>query len=153
MGDGLRRVTNWLWVIHTSSIKTQIDTANQGKLIVMLYDGAIKFINKAIELIPQKKSDPNKIEEIHNCIVRTKEIIGELIASLNMDVGDISQRLLSIYIYVNKRLTEANLKKEVEPIIEIRKYLIELREAWEEAVKKTPTQISNSDSGGVNIAT
>ncbi|HPO50591.1 MAG TPA: flagellar export chaperone FliS, partial [Spirochaetota bacterium] len=115
--------------------KTQIDTANQGKLIVMLYDGAIKFINKAIELIPSKKEDPSKIEEIHNSIVRAKEIIGELIASLDMDVGDISQRLLSIYIYINKKLTDANLKKEVEPLVEIRKYLVELRDAWEEAVK------------------
>jgi flagellar secretion chaperone FliS len=129
--------------------KTQIDTANQGKLIVMLYDGAIKFINKAIELMPSKK-----IEDIHTQIVKAQDIISELIVSLNMDVGDISNRLLSIYLYMNKKLIEANMKKEIEPLIEVRKYLIDLRSAWEEAAKKAPTDnLEPAEKGGVNIAT
>lgn len=129
--------------------KTQIDTANQGKLIVMLYDGAIKFINKAIELMPSKK-----IEDIHTQILKAQDIISELIVSLNMDVGDISNKLLSIYLYMNKRLIEANLKKDIEPLIEVRKYLTDLREAWEEAAKTVPTEtLEASDKGSVNIAT
>lgn len=128
--------------------KTQVDTANQGKLIVMLYDGAIKFLNRAIELMPEKK-----IEEIHKNIVKVQEIVGELMTSLNMEAGDISNNLLSIYMYIHKRLTEANIKKEVEPLEEVKKYLVELRDAWEEAAKKVPSDVINSDTGGVNIAT
>ncbi|OHD10055.1 MAG: flagellar export chaperone FliS [Spirochaetes bacterium GWD1_27_9] len=128
--------------------KTQIDTANQGKLIVMLYDGALKFINRAIDLMPTKR-----IEEIHTNIIKAQDIISELMTSLNMDVGDISDRLLSIYIYIHKKLVEANVKKSAEPLIEVKKYLMELREAWNEASKKVQTDVVNSDTGGVNIAT
>ena len=130
--------------------KIQIDTADQGKLIVMLYDGAIKFINNAINLMPPK---PDNMEEIHNYIIRAQNIITELMSSLNMEAGDISQRLFSIYMYINNRLIDANMKKELEPLQEVKKYLLELREAWEEAAKKAPKEAANSQSGGINIAT
>ncbi len=126
--------------------KTQVDTASQGKLIVMLYDGAIKFINVAIETMPTRN-----IEKIHNNIMKSQEIINELISSLNMDAGDISNRLFSLYMYINKRLMDANLRKEVEPLIEVRKYLVELRDAWQIADKNVANEPRNFQ--GVNIAT
>ncbi len=130
--------------------KTQVDTADQGKLIVMLYDGAIKFINKAIELIPQKK-----IEDVHVNIVKAQDIISELMTSLNMDAGDISNRLLSIYMYINRRLIDANISKKAEPLYEVKKHLTELRDAWEIAGRNTKnSEIPETvNSGGVNIAT
>jgi len=127
--------------------KTQIDTANQGKLIVMLYDGAIKFINLALDAIPSRS-----IEKIHNNIIRAQDIINELITSLNMEVGEISEKLFSVYMYIKKRLIEANIKKQPEPLIEVRNYLMELREAWEQAAKNAPIE-KKDDEGGVNIAT
>ena len=69
--------------------KNQIETADQGKLIVMLYDGAIKFISRAIELMDRKKVTGEDIETIHKNIIRTQDIITELMSSLNMDAGDI----------------------------------------------------------------
>lgn len=128
--------------------KTEISTANQGKLILMLYDGAIKFINKAIELMPKKD-----IENIHNNIVKAQDIIIELATSLNMDAGEISQRLFSIYMYINNRLTDANVKKDQKPLLEVKKYLSDLREAWEEAAKKVQTESDQFQRGGINIAT
>ena len=128
--------------------KTQIDTANQGKLIVLLYDGAIKHINRALELMPQKK-----IEEIHNNIIKAQDIVSELMLSLNMDAGEIASKLLSIYLYMNKKLMEANVSKTEEPLVEVRKYLLELKSAWEEVSKKNPSDPSNSETGGINIAT
>ena len=127
--------------------KTQVDTASQGKLIVMLYDGAIKFINVAIETMPSKN-----IEKIHNNIMKAQEIINELISSLNMDAGEISNKLFSLYMYINKRLMDANLHKEVEPLIEVRKYLVELRDAWQIADKNVGDNPSKQYQG-VNIAT
>ena len=62
--------------------ETQINTANQGKLIVMLYDGAIKFINKALEHMAKKE-----IESTHNNIVKAQDIITELLTSLNGPIG------------------------------------------------------------------
>lgn len=130
--------------------KTQIITASQGKLIVMLYDGAIKFINNAIELLGMQKKD---IEKIHNNIVRAQDIITELIGSLNMEAGEIANKLFSIYMYLNQRLAEANIKKEKEPLLEVKKHLSELREAWAEANKKIQTPLEKQDKGGINIAT
>ena len=131
--------------------KTQIDTANQGKLILMLYDGAIKFINQALDLLKDKKS--NNLEQIHKCIVKSQDIIYELTSSLNMDVGEISQRLFSIYMYINRKLAEANIQKEEKPLLEVKQYLLELRTAWDEAIKKAPKETGEVQEGGVNIAT
>lgn len=131
--------------------KTQIDTANQGKLILMLYDGAIKFINQALDLLKDKKS--NNLEQIHKNIVKSQDIIYELTSSLNMEVGEISQKLFSIYMYINRKLAEANIQKEEKPLLEVKKYLLELRSAWDEAVKKAPKEADEVQGGGVNIAT
>ncbi len=131
--------------------KTQVNTANQAKLIIMLYDGAIKFINRAIELMP-KQSVVN-IEEVHNNIVKAQDIIYELTSSLNMEVGEISQKLFSIYMYINSKLTLANVNKDEKPLKEVKKYLIELRNAWEEASKKVSSNDKGIKKGGVNIAT
>lgn len=105
--------------------ETQIKTANQGKLIVMLYDGAIRFLNAAREAIRD-----NRIEECHNKVTRAQDIIMELLLSLNMEAGDIAHKLYNLYIYMNKRLIEANIYKKVEPIEEVLKMLTELKEVW-----------------------
>ena len=127
--------------------KTQVDTASQGKLIVMLYDGAIRFVNIAIEAMPTKN-----IEKIHNNILKAQEIINELISSLNMDVGDISQKLFSLYMYMNKRLMDANIQKDAAPLVEVRKYLMELRDAWQIEGNNVGND-PNHHFPGVNIAT
>ncbi|MBN2545457.1 MAG: flagellar export chaperone FliS [Spirochaetes bacterium] len=128
--------------------KTQVNTANQGKLIVMLYEGAIKFINNAIDAMPKKE-----IEKIHNNIVKAQDILTELTTSLNMDAGEISQKLFSIYMYLSQRLTDANIKKSKEPLIEVKKHLSVLKDAWVEAGKKVQVNKSEIEKGGVNIAT
>jgi len=129
--------------------ETEVNTANQGKLIVMLYDGAIKFLNKALEYMAKKE-----IEETHNNIVKVKDIITELITSLNMDAGEISQRLFSIYMYINNKLSEGNIKKSPGPLNEVKRYLIELRDAWLEASKNINTvSDAEKNKGGINIAT
>lgn len=130
--------------------KTQVDTADQGKLVVMLYDGAIRFINIALEEIEKKN-----IEKIHNNIIKAQDIIIELAVSLDMSAGDFSESLFSLYMYMNNRLVEANIKKENAPLIEVRGYLMELRDAWYKAAKTiSSTDLKKkSESGGVNIAT
>lgn len=70
-----------------------------------------------------------------------------------MDVGDIAQRLFSIYMYINNRLIEANIKKDEKPLIEAKKYLIDLRGAWEKASKNVQGDDSKLKDGRVNIAT
>ena len=85
--------------------QTQITTANQGKLIVMLYDGAIKFLNIALD-----NMSPKSYDVVNNNIIKAQDIITELLLSLNMDEGgEISQNLFNLYMYFKRQLLEANI--------------------------------------------
>jgi flagellar secretion chaperone FliS len=105
---------------------TEINTANQGKLIVMLYDGAIKFLKIAAENMDVKTYDI-----VNTNIIRTQDIITELLLSLNMkDGGEISSNLFNLYLYFKKRLLEANIQKDSKILEEILSHLTALRESW-----------------------
>ncbi|MFN3604929.1 MAG: flagellar export chaperone FliS [Leptonema sp. (in: bacteria)] len=115
---------------------TEIQTADQGKLILMLYDGAIRFLNIAID-----NMDFRKYDIVNHNIIRAQDIITELMLSLNMDEGgEIAKNLFNIYAYIKKRLLEGNVKKDAEILKEIIKHLKNLRSAWEEAIKRVPTK-------------
>ena len=108
--------------------QTQITTANQGKLIVMLYDGAIKFLNIALD-----NMSPKTYDVVNNNIIKAQDIITELLLSLNMDEGgEISQNLFNLYMYFKRQLLEANIKKDAEIINQVLKLLKELRDAWDQ---------------------
>ena len=82
---------------HISSYReTQIKTASRGKLIVLLYDGLVKFLDIALENMPKKKYDIVNLN-----IIKAQDIIAELIMSLNMEAGEVSGKLLSIYTFFN----------------------------------------------------
>lgn len=133
--------------------QAQITTADQGRLVVMLYDGAIKFLNKALEIMEKEKLSGSDIEKIHVNIVKTQDIISELMSSLNMDIGEFSHRLFSIYMYMNNRLIEGNIKKDKIPLLEVRRHLTELREAWAQASKNIQKEGISTQTGGINVAT
>ena len=117
--------------------QTEIGTANQGKLIVMLYDGAIKFLNIAIEHM-----EPKTYDIVNNNIIKAQDIINELLMSLNMNEGgQISQNLFNLYMFFKKQLLEANIQKDAEMIKVVVKMLQDLREAWE----KISAQEAKSD--------
>lgn len=130
--------------------ETQVKTANQGKLIVMLYNGAIKFLKLALENLPKKKYDI-----VNNNIIKTQDIISELMLSLNFEVGDFANKLYDLYSYINKRLVEGNIKKSAEPLEEVIRYLVELKKAWEQishvSTYNDQANVDLDSDGGVNI--
>ncbi|MDI6703534.1 MAG: flagellar export chaperone FliS [bacterium] len=111
--------------------KAKIETASQGKLILMLYDGAIRFLNHAKVSLEDKRYDV-----VNNNLIKAQEILTELMLSLNMSVGDIAKNLYSLYDFMYRKLIEANVKKDSGLITEIRDMLQELKGAWEEGIKK-----------------
>lgn len=112
--------------------KVDVSTASQNRLVVMLYDGAIKFLETAVLAMDKKHGT----EEVHNNILKAQEIIYELLASLNYEAGEIAERLASIYTYMNQKLTEGNISKTKPPLLEVIKYLKELKTAWEGVEEK-----------------
>ena len=106
--------------------RAAVNTLDQGKLIVMLYDGAIKAIGMGME-----KMRVNDIEASHTHLVKGKAIISELMSSLNEEKGgDIAKQLKSLYIFMFGQLIEANVTKDPAPAQAVVDLLKELREAW-----------------------
>ncbi len=109
--------------------QTQVGTASPEKLLLMLYNGALKFIKGAREAILAKE-----IEKANHQIVRVQDIIYELMASLDFDKGEVADGLYKLYDYMNSRLIEANIKKDDKILIEVEGMVKELRNAWQEAM-------------------
>ena len=123
----------------------QVKTVSQEKLILMLYDGAIKFLNIAMAGLEDKKFDV-----VNNNLIKVQRIFTELMISLNMDVGEIAQNLYSLYQYMYDKLVEANIKKDKVPMEEVLEMLISLREVWERAIQEVSlkgAQISPASAG------
>ena len=129
--------------------QTRVKTAGQGRLIVMLYDEAIKQLDHAAQ---EMVNPGKKLDVVHNCIVKTQDVITELMASLDFEKGgEIAQNLYSLYSFFNQQLVDANIQKKPEKIQEVRNLMAELREAW--AAIEGKTQVNgNSAPLGVNIA-
>jgi flagellar protein FliS len=108
----------------------QIMTAPPEQLTLMLYKGAIRFINESAAAIRNKQ-----IEKAHNANIRVQNILRELMATLDMQY-DIAKQLMALYDYMEYRLQSANMKKDVEQLEEVRDLIIELRDTWAEAIKK-----------------
>ena len=106
--------------------KASVNTLDQTKLIIMLYDGAIKNANFAVEYMKS-----GEIEKVHDSLIKTKNIVTELLATLNMDHGgEIAKNLKSLYSYMFSLLIEANMEKKSEPVLNVIDLLKELRGAW-----------------------
>ncbi len=113
---------------------TEIQTANQGKLIVMLYDGAIRFLRVA-----QDNLNPRTYDVANTNIIKAQDIITELMLSLNMEGGEVAQNLFNLYAYMKKRLLEANMAKDSAVIDEVIKLIEPLKSAWEEVLGREGT--------------
>ncbi|MBE5889103.1 MAG: flagellar export chaperone FliS [Lachnospiraceae bacterium] len=112
---------------------SKIMTASPAELILMLYDGAIKFSNIAVAAI-----EKNDIEKAHNNIIKTERIILEFRASLDMKYP-VSKDFDVVYEYLIRRLHEANIKKDAEIMEEILKHLRTMRDTWKEVMRLNAT--------------
>jgi len=106
--------------------ETAVNTQSKGRLIVMLYDGAIKFLNLAI-----KELEQNNYAEKGRYIAKAQDIINELNAVLDMEAGgQIATNLRQLYLFMIRRLSEANIKKEPRLIQDVIDLLEELNQGW-----------------------
>lgn len=112
---------------------TQVQTASQRTLIIMLYDGAIRFSRQA-----QAAMAARDFEAVNTALLRAQDIVTELALTLDHGAGEIAANLFRIYEYVHRRLVEANVHKDAAPIDEVLRLLSMLREAWAEAPTARP---------------
>ncbi|MCI5829417.1 MAG: flagellar export chaperone FliS [Treponema sp.] len=116
-----------------------VKTASQGKLIVMLYEGAVSNLEKAMALIENTgKIQAKNIEAFGNHLQKVMDIITELEISLDMDKGgEIAKNLMSLYVYFNKVLLEATMDHKIDKLQFVHKMLSELHESWITAANST----------------
>lgn len=122
-------------------VETDVSEASPHKLILMLFDGALLVLNKAVADI-ESKDIPAKIKHITKGI----EIISMgLSASLDHNAeGGLSERLAALYEYMCHRLTLANLQNNVAPIKEVIDLLQGLREAWAQIGDVSDTEMKKA---------
>lgn len=121
-------------MIHSPLQKYQqstVQTATPAQLIILLYDGAIKFIRLGVEGIQTRKYD-----SANRNLVKAQAVIHELVAALDFKYP-IANNLAQIYEYMIYQLIQSNLKKNAQLAIEVMDYLIELKDAWREASKQS----------------
>lgn len=126
------------------SYKAQsVKTASPGKLVLMLFDGYLRFTTAAKEA--WKETDIiKKNEGINNNLIRAQNIVTELQSSLDLSVpGDLPPTLYRLYDYVLTNLQQGNLQKDLQKIEEADKVINELRDAWAEMLTQNP---ENQDS-------
>ena len=106
--------------------ETAITTQTPGRLIVMLYDGAIKFLKLAIKEIEAKNPEAKG-----NYISRAIDILFELNAVLDMEAGgEVAMNLRKLYFFMSRHLTQANIKQDTGKIEEVIGLLEELNQSW-----------------------
>lgn len=116
--------------------QNSIMTASPQELTLMLYDGAIKFGNQAIVAIENKDMD-----NAHQYNIRVQDIIFELQATLDFKY-EVAENLNLMYDYIVRKLVEANISKETEPLTEAVDFIRELRNTWKEAIQLAKSQPS-----------
>ena len=105
-------------------------TAPPGQLILMLFDGALNSMQRALQGFDQA-APGSRNEIIHNNLRRAIDIIRHLNGSLNLEAGgELAQTLRRLYHYFDTRLTESNLRKRREGIDEVIGQLSGIRDAW-----------------------
>ncbi len=127
----------------------QVQTASKEKLVSMLYEGAILFLERAMDAIDRKD-----IELAHKSLMRVEDILFELMSSLDMKAGgEIAKNLMVLYEYMNYRTIEANVSKDKEIILEVKGMFETLKSAWDEAMEKLQKErMSTSGGEGINLA-
>lgn len=105
-----------------------VNTATPEELTLMLYDGCIKFINIAKIAIEEKD-----FQAAHKNIIKAEDIITEFIITLNMNY-EVSKNLKELYVFYYNLLVEANLKKDIQKLEQVKEFVVDLRNTWKEAM-------------------
>lgn len=119
-----------------ASYKTvAVDTASPGRLILMLFDGALRFM-RAAENGFEIECPRRKQETVHNNLMRAQEIIQELQRALDLrEGGEFASGMFRLYDFMLTRLMEANLKKDPDNIRIVARFLGEIRESWDQMLR------------------
>ncbi len=106
--------------------ETAVSTANKGRLVVLLYEGAIKFLKLAL-----KEIETGNHEARNRYMIRAQDIITELNSVLDTEAGgQIAENLRQLYDFMYRQLVQANIKQDTAKINDVIRLLEDLNESW-----------------------
>jgi flagellar secretion chaperone FliS len=116
--------------------KTQVETATPEKILILLYDGAIQYLNRAKVDLEQGNE-----QQFHSNLLGCEKIIVEFMNTLDMETGgSLAENLYRLYEYLYNTLVKAGISRKPEGVNEVLKHLNGLRETWQKAI-----EISNAE--------
>lgn len=121
----MAQLRNAAQMYQTNSVKT----ASPARLTLMLYDGAVKFCNIAIEGIEE-----GNIQKANDNLIKAEKIIVELRVTLDMKYP-VAKEFDTVYDYIYRRLVEANMKKDKEALEDALKHIKTMRDTWKEVMR------------------
>jgi flagellar secretion chaperone FliS len=118
--------------VREQYLEQMVESASPEGLLLMLVDGAANFIRRAeIEL------EKERLDEVHNCLVKAQNIYMELVISLDMDAGEFAENMALVYQFLYNLLIEANIAKSKDKIESALKLAEQVRDIWREAAEKS----------------
>ena len=129
---------------------TSVNTSSPSDLVLMLYDGIIRFLNNAKGGFGLE--DPVEYHQVINGnIQKAQAIIRELRSSLDMDKATgFGETMAGLYDYFDRLLQEANMDKNPEPIDEVMERVKTIRDAWDEMTRREMKNVSTPSGGGAS---
>lgn len=121
---------------YQSYRQIQVETADQPTLLIMLYQGALKFIRQGRVALQE-----NNIEEANHRLGRVQDILCELMGSLNPEVPDLSGSLFQLYEFMHYRLVQANVQRDAAMLTDVEQMLSSLMEAWQSVLGREKAPI------------
>lgn len=116
-----------------------ITTATPGQLVLMLFDGALRFLATATRGF-HEESIAVRNEQIHNNLVKAQKILRELQCSLDLKVGgEFATTMFALYEFMIEQLQTANMAKDAAPIGVVERLLGEIRGAWAQMLEQSAT--------------
>jgi flagellar protein FliS len=100
-------------------------TASPGQLVVMLYDGARRFLHQASVAMGDRQ-----VELAHRKLTSAEDIVRHLRSTLDMEQGDVSARLVAIYTFCLRHMSEARLAQDPAKLAAVDRLLSQLRDSW-----------------------
>jgi flagellar protein FliS len=114
--------------------ETHVATASPMELVIMLYDEAIRSLDKAVAGFSVE--DPSRFEVIGNSILHAQDVITELTISLDMEKGgEVAHHLQRLYDFMVQHLSTADVEKNIKGVLDVRRMLADLKESWVQVAK------------------
>lgn len=128
--------------------QTSVETASPTRLVIMLYDGAIRFLSKALPAMEQM----NYYEQSY-FIGKAQDIIAHLTATLDHEAGgSVADTLADMYVRLYDMLTDANIHDRPEKVLKVINALKEIREAWIEVDRQCNSKSNANNNEAVNVS-